>query len=389
MNFETSTSHVESSVLNAASHAHNVQRKLSIGAVNDPLEAEADTMADTVMRMPEPTFIQRKCSHCEEEEKAQRKPLMSFIQKKEADGKSVANDAISNQIQSTKGSGRPINESTKSFMESRFGTDFSDVNVHTGSYASQLSSQLNAQAFTVGNDIYFNDGKYAPDSNEGKRLLAHELTHVVQQTPNISAKKIQRLVRTSLVTCPVGQNPFAADRHASALLANAVALINSAVAARPSNPAHPDVITVGNAMHTAFRLNAANNSNWVDPAPHFGIPLIRRRVDAVRNYIDSVVFTVTCGAAGANVPLGTCGTVPCNGPEAWSCHSDATQMVLCPPFWALNANQRARTFMHEVFHITFRSIDDWASPDSDNAHCYAQFVALLNGFNSPAGFTCH
>ena len=69
------------------SHAENyqpvfIQRKLSVGAVDDPLEDEADNMADKVMRMPEQNFIQRKCAHCEEEERAQRKPLESFIQKK-------------------------------------------------------------------------------------------------------------------------------------------------------------------------------------------------------------------------------------------------------------------------------------------------------------------
>src|SRR4051794_16704971 len=108
MNFEISASRGESSMLHAASHINksdlSVQRKLSIGAVNDPLEHEADAMADRVMRMPEPNFIQRKCAHCEEEEKAQRKPLTSFIQKKEANGNGIANSTISNQVQSTKGS---------------------------------------------------------------------------------------------------------------------------------------------------------------------------------------------------------------------------------------------------------------------------------------------
>ncbi len=160
-----------------------IQRKLSIGAVDDPLEDEADAMADKVMRMPEQKFIQRNCAHCEEEEKAQRKPLASFIQKKQSsfNNSVVASDSVSNQIQSTKGSGNAMHETTKSFMESRFGTDFSNVNIHTGNDASQLSNQLNAQAFTVGNDIYFNEGKYVPESKEGKQLLAHELAHVVQQ----------------------------------------------------------------------------------------------------------------------------------------------------------------------------------------------------------------
>ena len=182
-----------------------IQCQLAIGAADDPLEHEADAMADKVMRMPEQNFIQRrcihceeeekaqrkplrlliqkKCTHCEEEERAQRKPLASFIQKKQSSTNNavVANDNVSNQIQSTKNNGNSISTSIKSFMESRFGADFSNVKIHTGKYSAQLSKELNAQAFTVGNDIYFNEGKYSPDSFAGKHLLAHELTHTIQQ----------------------------------------------------------------------------------------------------------------------------------------------------------------------------------------------------------------
>ena len=158
-----------------------IQCKLSIGAVDDPLEDEADAMADKVMRTPEHNFIQRKCVHCEEEEKAQRKPLESFIQKKCETNHDTATDAMSSQLRARKGSGHRMPDSTKNFMESRFGADFSNVNIHTGSYASQLSNQLNAQAFTIGNDIYFNEGKYSPESFDGKALLAHELSHTIQQ----------------------------------------------------------------------------------------------------------------------------------------------------------------------------------------------------------------
>ncbi|HSY61906.1 MAG TPA: DUF4157 domain-containing protein, partial [Cytophaga sp.] len=185
------TQSVQESLYNISEQRLPIQFKLFIGAVDDPLEDEADAMADKVMRMPEQNFIQRKCAHCEEEEKAQRKPLASFIQKKEADNNSVANNTISNQIQSTKGSGNKMPETTKSFMESRFGADFSNINIHTGLHASQLSTNLNAQAFTVGNDIYFNEGKYQPELFEGKHLLAHELTHTLQQSKNIG-RKIQK-----------------------------------------------------------------------------------------------------------------------------------------------------------------------------------------------------
>src|SRR5690242_3625088 len=163
----------------------NIQFKLTVGAADDSLEHEADAMADKVMRMPEQKFIQRKCAHCEEEERAQRKSLAPFIQKKAIENNSAVSDSISNQIQSTKGSGNAMPDATKSFMENRFTTDFSNVKIHTGNYATQLSNQLNAQAFTIGNDIYFNEGKYQPESTDGKRLLAHELTHTIQQSNHI------------------------------------------------------------------------------------------------------------------------------------------------------------------------------------------------------------
>jgi Domain of unknown function (DUF4157) len=158
-----------------------IQFKLAIGAPDDPLEHEADAMADTIMRMPEQNFIQRKCAECEEEEKVQRKPLASFIQRKGSSAGTVASDAISNKINASKGSGSNMDSHTQSFMQSRFGADFSDVKIHTGNESTQLNRELGAKAFTVGNDIYFNEEQFNPNSSEGKHLLAHELTHTVQQ----------------------------------------------------------------------------------------------------------------------------------------------------------------------------------------------------------------
>lgn len=183
-----------------------LQPKLSIGAVNDPLEHEADAMADKVMSMQDvPAVavtaaggIQRKCAHCEEEEKVQRKPLASFIQRKESSAGTVASDAVSNKINASKGNGSSMDSHTQSFMQSRFGTDFSDVKVHTGGEAIQMNRELNAKAFTIGNDIYFNEGQYNPNSGDGKHLLAHELVHTIQQgqhnsgVENLAEPVIQR-----------------------------------------------------------------------------------------------------------------------------------------------------------------------------------------------------
>jgi len=156
------------------------------------LEHEADAVADKVLRMPEQNLIQRKCTNCDEEEKVQRKPLASYIQKMGNYTGMTASDSVSQKINSTKGSGSGLDSSTKSFMESRFGTDFSDVKIHTGDYAVQMSKELNAQAFTVGNDVYFNSGKYNPATDGGKHLLAHELTHTMQQGEGIYTLLIQR-----------------------------------------------------------------------------------------------------------------------------------------------------------------------------------------------------
>ncbi|MBS1510472.1 MAG: DUF4157 domain-containing protein [Bacteroidetes bacterium] len=167
-----------------------IQFKLKVGAADDPLEHEADNMADLVMRMPGDNFIQRKCRHCEEEE-LQQKSSSPFIQKQGGYSSTAAPDNIASQVNAAKGTGSTIDESTKSFMQNRFNTDFSEVKIHTGSDAAQMNRQLNAKAFTVGNDIYFNEGEYNTSSTDGKHLLAHELTHTLQQQSFLQTKMVQ------------------------------------------------------------------------------------------------------------------------------------------------------------------------------------------------------
>ena len=178
----SAVNHKEGKDCNESSELLSVQPKLAIGSTDDPLEHEADTMADRIMRMPEQNFIQRKCAHCEQEEKEiHRKSLSSFLQKKDLNNGIVASDPVTNQIQSNRGNGSAIDGDTRSFMENSFGADLSDVKIHTDNEAIQMNRELNAKAFTVGKDIYFNKGEYQPGSNEGKHLLAHELTHTIQQ----------------------------------------------------------------------------------------------------------------------------------------------------------------------------------------------------------------
>ncbi len=286
--------------------------------------------------------------------------------------------------------GQPLPGFERRFFEPRFGYDFSRVLVHQGPKASETARAVDARAFTMGRNILFGEGQYQPGTSAGRQLLAHELVHVVQQGQGMSPMRLQRLVRTSLVTCPTGQSPVSSDRRASSLLDRALTRIRAARAARAANPADPDVVAVGVALRTAFRLNPANDETWTQGAPQVKLPVIARRLEIAKNYIDSVVFTVNCIAAGASHVIPGCSAGTCDpGTEAFSCPANTTGLVLCPTFWTRSIDQRGRTWAHEVFHINFGFIHDWHQPDVHNAHCYAQFIALLNGFNSPAGFRCH
>ena len=115
----------------------------------------------------------------EEEKKDEHPPIMH--KKKEGNGTHKSSE-ISERIKNTKGNGRPMSERTARQMEQAFGADFSNVNIHTDSESDSLNKDMHSLAFTNGADIYFAEGKYNPDSSSGKTLLAHELTHVIQQT---------------------------------------------------------------------------------------------------------------------------------------------------------------------------------------------------------------
>ena len=164
-----------------------IQPKLTINQPNDIYEQEADAMADKVMRMPADDLsisnihqgqLQRKCKECEEEEKGlQRKENSSIMP--------VVSPAVHQALQSQ---GKPMNTATRNFMEARFGHDFSKVQIHDNSSAHQSAKDINALAYTYGNHIVFNNGQYLPDTNNGKKLLAHELTHTLQQAGGIKRK---------------------------------------------------------------------------------------------------------------------------------------------------------------------------------------------------------
>jgi uncharacterized protein DUF4157 len=163
-----------------------LQRKLIVGEVNDPLEHEADQVVDHVMRISDgelsvgvaPMQISRKCADCgcadcEEEKKLQRKEIGP--QAHTAEAPALVHGVL-------RSPGRPLDAATRAYFEPRFRYDFSRVRIHTDETAGRSAFAIAAKAYAVGRHVVFGPGRYTPESQDGRRLLAHELAHVVQQT---------------------------------------------------------------------------------------------------------------------------------------------------------------------------------------------------------------
>jgi hypothetical protein len=157
-----------------------IQPKLVVGEANDPLEHEADRVADQVMRMPDAALpftsalpqVSRKCVVCEQEQKLQKEPAVR--QASSGDAPDLVNEVL-------RSPGQPLDAATRAFMGARFVRDFSQVRLHTDAKAAESARAVNALAYTVGHDVVFGAGTYKPETFPGQRLLAHELAHVVQQ----------------------------------------------------------------------------------------------------------------------------------------------------------------------------------------------------------------
>jgi len=275
-----------------------IQTKLTIGTPGDKYEQEADHMAQKVMSTASPvnnqpiqkqeatetpeeeettninaSLIQKQAetSAPEQEEEEETTNINASLIQKQADNEllqrkeSAANEGQNNsnlesQLSASRGSGSALPDEVRSYMEPRFGADFSSVRVHTDSTAVQMNQEIGAQAFTHGSDIYFGARK-SPGKNE---LTAHELTHVVQQNGPVVERKIQSKLTTSL------------PKDASEQEANAVAnqvMTGDKVKVSQSTVAniHGDWLTdtfsnIGNAVGDALNIrdNEAALDEWED-----------------------------------------------------------------------------------------------------------------------------
>jgi hypothetical protein len=177
-----------------------VQAKLIVNQPGDPYEQEADRISEQVKGMHEsqalatpsisrlPAGVQRKCS-CGASGEASCSCSNGLQKKPSASGETSPADAPGSVYAALKSPGQPLDQRTRSFMDSRLGHDFSQVRVHTGAEATASARAVNALAYTVGQDVVFAEGQYQPATAAGQSLLTHELVHTVQQG---SAQRLQR-----------------------------------------------------------------------------------------------------------------------------------------------------------------------------------------------------
>ncbi|MBI3509706.1 MAG: DUF4157 domain-containing protein [Bacteroidetes bacterium] len=168
-------------------HGYSIHAKLEISHPGDESEMQADEMADSFMH-GNAKHTQHILSH----------HIPEVSRKGEGGGMETSNE-FDQQLQGTKGQGQKLDESTKGELEEHMGADLSDVRIHDNAQSKEMSEEINAKAFTHGQDIYFGDGKFDTESEAGKKLLAHELTHTLQHKGNVK-RKIQRSMKFEFQT---------------------------------------------------------------------------------------------------------------------------------------------------------------------------------------------
>ena len=204
-----------------------VQAKLVVNPVNDQYEREADRVAEAIVPASG-AAVQRQAEE-EKEEEVFTKPASGApgpalqrqveeeeegeeeeVSTKPAGGRRpVASADLEARVEAQRGGGQPVGESARASLEPHFGVDLSDVRIHADAEADEMSRQLNAKAFTTGKDVFFRSGDYQPGTTEGQKLLAHEMTHVAQQSEGAPAPAA-RDTSTPTSTRAVGKAPTAA-----------------------------------------------------------------------------------------------------------------------------------------------------------------------------------
>ncbi len=391
------------------------QPKLTINQPNDAYEVEADAMADKVMRMEIPSngiqlkplpvsSVQRKCAHCEEEQKMQRKEMNS--------SETTADAGLESYVGGLNSGGQALSPEARSFYEPRFGYDFSNVKIHDDTVAAKSAQSINALAYTSGNNIVFNSGQYSPNTESGKRLLGHELTHVVQQGKGILTKKIQREVGKHTL-CPANTHGAPTDPltvlketndRAIAMSLGASLLLDSD-SLFLKDPSLTNTVTLNFYRQRFGDPKADKHSNFknrFNKSTHKSLLaaqisemqfLSGRLAGISKNLEKNIHFK--CGSTN-KIKIGSCASFKCTSTSilgACPGTSHGNSIIVCSGFWGMDLDKRAIGMIHELSHMYYHYKDHDKKPAQTDAHrrtepeCYASLVGDIYGV-TPFDVSC-
>ena len=295
------------------------------------------------------------------------------------------------------GKGAPLDVDTRAFFEPRFGTDFSDVRVHRGSEADASAASVQARAYTFGSNVVFAHGEYAPGSTDGRRLLAHELGHVVQQRKGA----IQQVQRTpaSQVSCAPGPlhvpgpppldiaDPVGvittAENTAGQLMDNLIGELDF-TRNRIIGGAPVGWPTISDGLAFSVRLMGLDPDDagvWTAPTGtgQRSVTLLLRRLRLIRGTIGAGTFFFTC-LGPDNGAVGHCvGPICAGGNFVVSCPGEF-QMVFCEPFWRGTPEDQSARIIHESAH-NFADFVGHAGRFA-NAECFARAAQMFGGVDA-------
>ncbi|MBA3357663.1 MAG: DUF4157 domain-containing protein [Pyrinomonadaceae bacterium] len=360
-----------------------VQAKFAVSEPGDRYEQEADRVANQVMAAPGTATVGKGT------------PQIQRVANKTSN---AARPVTSSVDRALAGPSRPLDLSIRNNMEPRFNRDFSAVRVYSGPAATQSAQEVNARSYTVGQNIVFGAGQFTPGTPAGNRLVAHELTHVVQQSGGHSVRHVNRSESPSLFLAASGTSPqlqrkvvddnahlpcrAVAGRSAADVSARENEAANFAEQAAAAVRASPLAEPTRALVWRRFRLDYNDQLTRCRFLPEIGDRFAR-----IAREIRNTEMEYSCVAAGepstlCNTSLGVAHIGPFGGQK----------IDLCSSFWTAGPDQQALTLLHEWSHYVFstRGLNDELPGGFDTAECYNAFASEHAGLpiTGPEDINC-